>query len=95
MLEPGPGRGTTGPGSGITPTHELLARLDAGAAAGPVLLHVRADRDDLAELLDHCDHTVAVLPAGGTPGAALAALPPGEVNRVARRPRTQPGSGGG
>ncbi len=81
--EAGPGRGTTGPGSGITPTHELLARLDAGAAAGPVLLHVRADRDDLAELLDHCDRTVAVLPAGGTPGAALAALPPGEVNRVA------------
>ena len=45
-------RGTTAPGSGITPTHELRARLDAAAAAGPVLLHVHTDHRHLSELLD-------------------------------------------
>jgi len=60
----------------------LRARLDAAAAAGPVLLHVRTDHRDLAELLDYCDRTVAVLPADGTPEAALAGLLPGDVNRV-------------
>ena len=70
------------PGGGITPAHELRARLDAAAAAGPVLLHVRTDHGDLAELLDYCDRTVAVLPADGGPDAALAALLPGDVSRV-------------
>ena len=67
---------------GITPAHELRARLDAAAAAGPVLLHVRTDRGDLAELLDYCDRTVAVLPADGGPDTALAALLPSDVSRV-------------
>jgi NTE family protein len=80
--EAGPTRGTTAPGSGITPTHELRARLGAVAAAGPVLLHVHTDHRDLAELLDYCDRTVAVLPADGTTDAALAGLLPGDVNRV-------------
>ncbi len=80
--EAGPIRGTTARGSGITPAHELLTRLDAAAAAGPVLLHVRHDRGDLAELLDYCDCTVVVLPADGTLDAALAALLPSDVNRV-------------
>jgi NTE family protein len=78
----GPIRGTTAPGSEITPTPELLARLDAAAAAGPVLLRARTDHGDLAELLDYCDHTMAVLPADGTPDAGLAGLLPGDVERV-------------
>ncbi len=80
--EAGPIHETTARGSGITPAHELLTRLDAAAAAGPVLLHVRHDRGDLAELLDYCDCTVVVLPADGTLDAALAALLPSDVNRV-------------
>ena len=80
--EAGPAGGTTAPGSGITPVRELRARLDAAAAAGPVLLHVRTDHGDLAELLGYCDRTVAVLPADGTPDGALAALLPGDVSRV-------------
>ena len=80
--EAGPVRGRTAPGGGITPAHELRARLDAAAAAGPVLLHVRTDHGDLAELLDYCDRTVAVLPADGGPDAALAALLPSDVSRV-------------
>ena len=80
--EAGPVRGRTAPGGGITPAHELRARLDAAAAAGPVLLHVRTDHGDLAELLDYCDRTVAVLPADGGPDAGLAALLPGDVSRV-------------
>jgi NTE family protein len=80
--EAGPVRGTTAPGRGITPAHELQARLEAAAAAGPVLLHVRTGHGDLAELLDYCDRTVAVLPAGGTPDAALAGLLAGDVIRV-------------
>jgi len=74
--------GTAAPRSGITPAHELLARLDAAAAAGPVLLHVHTSHGDLAELLDYCDRTVAVLPADGRADAALAALLPGDVIRV-------------
>ena len=77
-----PNGGTTAPGSGITPAHELRARLDAAAAAGPVLLHVRTDHGDLGELLDYCDRTVSVLPADGGPDAALAAVLPGDVSRV-------------
>jgi NTE family protein len=69
-------------GSGITPPHELRARLDAAAAAGPVLLHVRTDHSDVAELLDYCDRTVAVLPADGGPDAALAGLLAGDADRV-------------
>ena len=80
--EAGPVHGTTAPGSRITPAHELRARLDAAAAAGPVLLHVHTDHGDLAELLDYCDRTVAVLPADGTPDAALDGLLPSDVNRV-------------
>ncbi|MGH3196966.1 MAG: patatin-like phospholipase family protein [Streptosporangiaceae bacterium] len=79
--EAGPTGRRTAPGSGITPAHELRARLDA-AAAGPVLLQVRTDRGDLAELLGYCDRTVAALPADGTPDAALAAQLPGDVTRV-------------
>jgi len=78
----GPAGGTAAPGSGITAAHELRARLDAAAAAGPVLLQVCTDHCDLAELLDYCDRTVAVLPADGTPDTALATLSPGDVNRV-------------
>ena len=77
--EAGPAGGTAAPGGGIIPAHELRARLDAAAAAGPVLLHVRTDHGDLAELLDYCDRTVAVLPAVGTPDAALVGLLPGDV----------------
>jgi len=80
--EAGPIGGTTAPGSGITPAHELRARLDAAAAAGPVLLHARTDRSELAELLDYCDRTVAVLPADGTLDAALSDSLPSDVNRV-------------
>ena len=89
--EAGPVRGTTAPGSGITPAHELRARLDAAAAAGPVLLHVHTDHGHLSELLGYCDRTVAVLPAGrtvavlpagGGPDTALAALLLSDVNRV-------------
>jgi NTE family protein len=80
--EAGPVRGTIAPGRGITPAHELRARLDAAAAAGPVLLYVRTGHADLAELLDYCDRTVAVLPADGAPDAALADLLPGDVHRV-------------
>ena len=72
----------TAPGRGITPAHELRARLDAAAAAGPVLLHVSTDHGHLAELLDYCDRTVAVLPADGGNGTALAGLLPGDVSRV-------------
>jgi NTE family protein len=72
----------TAPGSGIASARELRARLDAAAAAAPVLLHVRTDHGDLAELLDYCDRTVAVLPAGGGPDAAVAALLPSDVDRV-------------
>ncbi|MBV8945589.1 MAG: cyclic nucleotide-binding domain-containing protein [Solirubrobacterales bacterium] len=68
--------------AGHIPTPELLARLDAAAAAGPVLLHVRTDHANLAELLDYCDRTIAVLPADGAFDPALAALLPSEVNRV-------------
>jgi NTE family protein len=77
-----PARRTTARGSGITPPHELRARLDAAAAAGPVLLHVRTDHSDVAELLDYCDRTVAVLPADGGPDAALAGLLAGDADRV-------------
>ena len=80
--EAGPVRGRTAPGGGIAPTGELRARIDAAAAVGPVLLHVRTDRGDLAELLGYCDRTVAVLPADGGHDVALAALLPGDVNRV-------------
>ena len=80
--EAGPVRGTTAPGRGITPARELRARLNAAAASGPVLLHVRTDHGDLTELLDYCDRTMAVLPAGGTPDAALAGLLAGDVIRV-------------
>ena len=73
---------TTAPGGGITPAHELRARLDAAAAAGPVLLHARTDRSDLAELLDYCDRMVAVLPADGTLDAALSDSLASDVNRV-------------
>ncbi len=79
--ETGPVRRMTAPGRESFPTHELRARLDSAAAAGPVLLHVHTDHHDLAELLDYCDRTVAVLP-DGTPDAALAALLPADVNRV-------------
>lgn len=74
--EVGPTRGR------ITPAHELRALLDPAAAAGPVLLHVHTNHPDLAELLDYCDRTVAVLPAGGTLDAALAAVLPSDVNHV-------------
>ena len=80
--EADPVRGRTAPGGGTTPTHELRARLDAAAAAGPVLLHVHTDHSDLAEMLDYCDRTVAVLPADRTPDVALAAPLPSDVNRV-------------
>jgi len=80
--EADPARGTAAPGGGITPAHELRARLDAADAARPVLLHVHTGHGDLAELLDYCDRTVAVLPADGAPDAALAGLLPGDVNRV-------------
>lgn len=80
--EAGPAGGTAAPGGGIAPVHELRARLDAAAAAGPVLLHVHTDHGDLAELLDYCDRTVAVLPADGPPDAPLAGLLPSDVNRV-------------
>jgi NTE family protein len=61
-------------------TPELLARLDAAAAAGPVLLHVGADHANLAELLDYCDCTIAVLNDALDPD--VTALLPTEVNRV-------------
>jgi NTE family protein len=80
--EVGPTLERTAPGSGIIPAHELRSRLEAAAAAGPVLLHVHTDHGDLVELLDYCDRTLAVLPSDGTPGAALAALLPSDVNRV-------------
>lgn len=80
--EADPARGTAAPGGGITPVHELRARLDAAVAAGPVLLHVHTGHGDLAELLDYCDRTVAVLPADGAPHAAFAGLLSGDVNRV-------------
>ncbi len=44
---------------GADPLPELLARVDA-AADGPVLVRVRSDSRHLAELLGHCDHTLAV-----------------------------------
>ena len=47
-----------------------------------MLLHVHTDHSDLAEMLDYCDRTVAVLPADRTPDVALAALLPSDVNRV-------------
>ena len=80
--EADPVHGRTAPGGGITPAHELRARLDAAAAAGSVLLHVHTDHSDLAEMLDYCDRTVAVLPADRTPDVALAALLPSDANRV-------------
>ncbi|MBV9680864.1 MAG: cyclic nucleotide-binding domain-containing protein, partial [Solirubrobacterales bacterium] len=72
----------SGIAAGQIPTPELLARLDAAAAAGPVLLHVRTDHANLAELLDYCDRTIAVLPADWAFDPALAALLPTEVSRV-------------
>jgi hypothetical protein len=44
--EAGPIRGTTAPDNGITPTHELRARLDVAAAAGPVRGGGRTGRGD-------------------------------------------------
>jgi len=82
----GPIGGTAAAESGIAarqiPTRELLARLDAASAAEPVLLHVRTDHANLAELLDYCDRTIAVLPANSAFDPALAALLPTEVNRA-------------
>jgi hypothetical protein len=43
---------------------------------------VRTDHGDLAELLDYCDRTVAVLHADGKSDAVLAALLPSDVSRV-------------
>jgi NTE family protein len=80
--EAGPGGATTAPGSRITPAHKLRARLDAAAAAGPVLLHVHTNHGDLAELLEYCDRTVAVLPADGTPDPALDGVLGSDVNRI-------------
>jgi predicted acylesterase/phospholipase RssA/CRP-like cAMP-binding protein len=80
--EAGPVGGMTAPGTGFAPARELRARLDAAAAAGPVLLHVRTDHGDLAELLDYCDRTAAVLPADSGPDAALVAPLPDDVDRV-------------
>ncbi len=82
----GPIRGTAAAENGIAaghiPTPELLAQLNAAAAAGPVLLHVRTDHASLTELLDYCDRTIAVLPADGAFDPALAVPLPTEMNRV-------------
>jgi NTE family protein len=78
----GSGPGTaTGPGAGsitrdVMPPGELLARLDTAAANGPVLVlaQVGTGRSGLAELLDHCDRIIAVLPTGDALDPALATL---------------------
>lgn len=85
--EAGPADGTAVTGSeaaaaNSAPPPGLLARLDAAAAAGPVLLHVRTGRPDVAELLDYCDRTIAVRPAGSPPDPALTASLPGAATWV-------------
>ena len=80
--EAGPVGGTTAPGSGITPAHELRARLDTSGRrrAGAPACAYRPRRPRRAARLLRPD--VAVLPADGTPDAALAALLPSDVSRV-------------